>query len=216
MRRVMIDRDLAQQPALEFRKGHRSLGLCIVTVARRDVRSRRPRQKPQFSDHCADQPLDVATQMGGPGFADIWVDAVPHAGSSECLRPVRLCLIGMQPLEQAEHRVADIHTQMLEDWLLGQQRTRDSPPAPENRRVAEADVEAKNRSRPDFDEERNPRSSEVLPPQAVDQDNIAPGVIHLDKVEKALAAIFAGMSLMGTAGLRAHGGLGPHTARNFA
>ena len=41
MRRVMIDRDLAQQPALEFHKRHRRVRLGIIAVARRHVRSGR-------------------------------------------------------------------------------------------------------------------------------------------------------------------------------
>ena len=43
MRRVMINRDLAQQPALEFCQGHRRVGFGIVAIACRHVRSRRTR-----------------------------------------------------------------------------------------------------------------------------------------------------------------------------
>ncbi len=215
MRRVMINRDLAQQPALEFRKGHRRFSLGVVVIARRHVRSRSTRQKSQFSDHCADQPLDMATQMGRAGFADIRVDAIAHAGPPKRLRAMRLGLIGMQAPEQAEHRVADIHTQVFKHRFLGQQRARDRPAAPENRRIAEADIIAEYRTGPDFNQERDPRPSELFPPQAVDQDNVPPGMVHLDKIEETIAAVFPRVRFMRAAGLGAHAGLGPHTARNL-
>src|SRR3546814_8511234 len=65
--------------------------------------------------------------------------------------------------------------------------------APEYRGVAEADIVTKNGPGPDFDEEGDPRSSELFAPQTIDQDDIALGVIHLNQVEKSLACIFAGV-----------------------
>src|SRR3546814_10517789 len=72
------------------------------------------------------------------------------------------------------------------------------------RSVAEADIVTKNGPGPDFDEEGDPRSSELFAPQTIDQDDIALGVIHLNQVEKSLACIFAGVRFMGAPRLRSH------------
>ncbi|WP_237229878.1 hypothetical protein [Sphingobium sp. TKS] len=128
---------------------------------------------------------------------------------------MRFGLIRMQAPEQAIHWVTDIHPQMGEDRLLGQQGTRNGPPAPEYRGVAKADIIAKDGSGPDFDEEGDPGPAELFAPQTIDQDDVCLGMIHLDEIEKSFARIFAGVRLMGTSGLRSHGGFGPLAARNF-
>ena len=40
-------------------------------------------------------------------------------------------------------------------------------------------------------------------------------MVHLDKIEETIAVVFPRMRFLRAAGLGAHAGLGPHTARNL-
>merc|ERR1712023_376718 len=114
--------------------------------------------------------------MGRPGPPHIGANPIADAGAPEGFGAMRFGLIGMQAPEQTVHRIADIDAQVGEGRLLGQHSARNRPSAPEYRGVAEADIVTKNGPGPDFDEEGDPRSSELFAPQTIDQDDIALGV----------------------------------------
>src|SRR3546814_15000374 len=78
----------------------------------------------------------------------------------------------MQAPGQTVHRIADIDAQVGEGRLFGQHSASNRPSAPEYRGVAEADIVTKNGQGPDFDEEGDPRSSELFAQQTNDQDEI--------------------------------------------
>ena len=151
----------------------------------------------------------MASEVGRSAWTDVGIDAVGQASSPEALRPVRCCVIGMEPPELPIHRVGDIDAQLLKQRFLGQQGVGHRPATAENRRIAETDIKAQNTAGPDLNQQRYPGAGELLAMYAVDENHICPRMIHLHEIEQALAVIGARMRLMGAALLRAHARASP-------
>ena len=92
---MVIAANLPDKPALEFLERHRRFRFRIISVPRRNITSGRPRQKPHFAGHGADEALDMRAIVRRTTWPDVRIDTIGLARASKHFRAVRSGMIGM-------------------------------------------------------------------------------------------------------------------------
>ena len=154
-------------------------------------------------------------EMGRAARTNVRIDTVCQARPAKTLGSVGRCMIGMEPLELAIHRIVDVHPEFAKKRPLGQQRVSHRPAAAEDRGIPKTHIKAQNCAGPDVDQQGQPGTCKLFAMQTVDEDHIGAGMIHLHEVEQPLAFIGTGMGLVRAPLLRTHARTRPLRLRYF-